>query len=226
MLVALAAYAQLPGCAGQGDPCSTTPALRDNDAPLTAIDRDLPDVVDDAVIERLLAGAWSPVQTGELLARTEGIELSANTEHLGPGERACIEHLLAAGELMQRLYEDSLHPQATAIRASLADPRSPRELATIYEMFPVGSAPLSVSASGPGPEFKTVALLATDELPPGKNLYPPDAKRGEIDAFMARQPQARAEILAPRTAVRRATSAAIARGSSAVANRASRPPSP
>jgi hypothetical protein len=54
-------------------------------------------------------------------------------------------------------------------------------------------------------------FLPLASTPPGGSLYPADATRAEIDAFLAAHPDARASILAPRTVVRRADTASLKR---------------
>lgn len=148
-------------------------------------------------VRKALEQAWTPIETGELLGRTAVVEIGAPLEQLSRGERACVEHLLDVGREFERLYREFLHPRAALIRETLADPRASRELATIYEMYPSGTAPLPNRGGKP--------IVGIEPAPPGRSLYPEDATRAEITEFLQAHPEQHHEILATRTVVRRAS---------------------
>jgi hypothetical protein len=149
------------------------------------------------------AADWTPEQRRAILDTTLTVRLAPDLSALGPGERAAVAELLAAGEIVQRLYEEALHPQAAEVRARLAAPGAPADLAELYRLF---QGPVATTLDNRREPFVDVAPQA-----PGKNLYPADLERAELDAFLAAHPAAAAEILAERTAVRRATAEALAR---------------
>ena len=79
------------------------------------------------------------------------------------------------------------------------------DAATLYRLF---QGPIATTL-----ENKREPFLGVDPVVPGKNVYPRDVTREEIEAFLAANPGARAEILDVRTVVRRAD-AAVDRGGS------------
>src|SRR5687768_3876898 len=62
--------------------------------------------------EELPPGYWPPERTPEILDLTKTVRLAPSLTDLTPGERRAVQELLEAGKIMQRIYEDSLHPQA------------------------------------------------------------------------------------------------------------------
>ncbi len=151
------------------------------------------------VAPTLGAGAWSPAERRAILDKTLTVRLAADLSALGPGERAALAELLAAGATVQRLYEDTRHPQTQLIRASLAQPGADPELVELYRLF---QGPIGTTLDNRREPF-----LQVDPERPGKNVYPADADKTEIEAFLAAHPESRDDILGERTAVRRATRA-------------------
>ncbi len=151
------------------------------------------------VAPALAAGAWTPAERRAILDKTLTVRLAPDLSALGPGERAALEELLGAGAIMQRLYEDAHHPQARLIRNSLAQPGADPELIELYRLFrgPIGTTL----------DNRREPFLQVNPERPGKNVYPADADRAELEAFTAAHPETRDEILGERTAVRRATRA-------------------
>ena len=114
---------------------------------------------------------------------------------------------IAAGEILQNLYEDARHPQAAAVRAWLAEAPVHEELPAcqvgLYRLF---QGPIATTLDNRREPFLAVAPET-----PGKNVYPPGITAAEVEAFLAAHPEEREAILGERTAVRRATTAALAR---------------
>src|SRR5687768_7750177 len=67
-----------------------------------------------------LAGAWPAERRRAILEKTLELRLAPDLSHLTPGERRAVDELLAVGAIMERLYEDALHPQAAAVRERLS----------------------------------------------------------------------------------------------------------
>jgi hypothetical protein len=147
------------------------------------------------------APAWSPQQIDAVLAKTLTVRLAPELAGLTAGERAAVDELLAVGAIFQRLYEDTRHPEAAAARAALAaDPTGPA--ATLYRLF---QGPIATTLDN-----RLEPFLAVAPGQPGKNVYPWGITAAEVEAFLAANPAARAEILGERTVVRRATAEALA----------------
>src|SRR5262245_61672938 len=61
-----------------------------------------------------LDGFWSAQRAQTILDRMGRFDVSADRSALGQGERDAVDRLMEAGDVMQRLYERSRHPQAVA----------------------------------------------------------------------------------------------------------------
>lgn len=156
----------------------------------------------------LPSGYWSEAQSNEILAKVETIRLDPSLAALTEAERAALPDLFAVGALMQRLYERSRHAEAlvafehlTALHESLAKPTSTRNLLDLYRL---NQGPIATTLDNRRAPFLPVAPEV-----PGRNVYPTDASRDEIERFLAAQPERRDELLSERSVVRRATRASL-----------------
>lgn len=154
-------------------------------------------------------GAWSPQQAAALLATTRTVRLAPDLSSLSPGERAAVDELLAAGEILQRVYEDQRHPEAAAARQRLAAPGAREDLATLYRLF---QGPIATTL-----ENRREPFLGTAPESPGKAVWPWGITAAEVEAFLAAHPAERDAILGERTAVRRAEAGQLAADRAALA---------
>jgi len=146
-----------------------------------------------------LTGAWTAAETQPIVDKTQRVTLAPDLAHLTDGERATVAKLREVGEIFQQLYEDQRHPQAGAARVALAT--SGREdLQTLYRLF---QGPIAIDLDN-----QRVAFVPVDPVQPGKTVYPWQITKAEVDAFLAAHPETREALLAPRTVVRRADTAA------------------
>ncbi len=149
-----------------------------------------------------LEGFWSAARAREILDRTERFELRADTSGLTAGEREAIERLRQVGDIVQRIYEESRHPQARAVRTHLeglaVDPSEAErldELRTIYRLF---SGPIAFTLDG---RREPLAPIAPYE--PGRNVYPNGVSADALRRWADANPGA--GILDARSVVRRRT---------------------
>jgi hypothetical protein len=154
-------------------------------------------MADDAADETLLAGAWSAEQVQEIANKTLEVHLALVPGALRPAERAAATELLAAGERLHAVYLRQLHPQALAARDLLG--RHP-ELAGHAALFRVMNGPIATTLDN-----RRVPFLGVDPDAPSKNVYPRGATRAALDAHFAAHPDARADLLHPRSIVQAAT---------------------
>lgn len=141
--------------------------------------------------------AWMPAETAPILDRTMRVTLADLSGALTPAEREAARRLIAAGEILQRLYEDQRHPQAGAARAFIAANADRRDLADLYW---ISGGPVATTLDN-----KREAFLPVDAETPARNVWPIGEPKEAIDAFLAANPGRRAEVLDPRAVVRRAT---------------------
>lgn len=153
-----------------------------------------------------LAGYWPEAKSNEILAKTETIRLAPDLSRLTADEQAALKDLLEVGAIMQKIYEISRHHEARTaldqlriVDVRLGQPARTQNLLQLYRLF---QGPIASTLDNKREPFVPVAPQV-----PGRNVYPIDATREEIDAFLAAHPEMRAGILDERTVVRRTTRA-------------------
>ena len=149
-------------------------------------------------------GYWPEKKSDEILKKTETIRLAPDLSSLTPAEKAALDRLFEVGAIMQRLYEVSRHDEALTaldrlrvLDVSSGQPKWTQNLISLYRLF---QGPIASTLDNRREPFLPVGPQL-----PGRNVYPLDANREEIDAFLAANPHMRDEILGERTVVRRAT---------------------
>ncbi|WP_257453568.1 NUDIX hydrolase [Archangium lipolyticum] len=154
------------------------------------------------------AGYWPEPRVEALLAKTETIRLAPDLSRLTPEEQRAVKALLEVGQIFQRIYEQSRHPEALEAHArlvrldqQLGGPKRTRDLLTLYRL---SQGPIATTL-----ENKREAFLPVAAELPTRNVYPSDLTREEVEAFLAQHPEARDELLGERTVVRRATKASL-----------------
>ncbi|QEH31666.1 hypothetical protein OJF2_01310 [Aquisphaera giovannonii] len=152
----------------------------------------------------LPSGYWPESKVAEILGKTQEIRLAPDLSGLGDGDEAAVASLLRAGEVMQRLYEDARHHQALEthrrlvwLDRTLKSPKRTKDLLDLYRLF---QGPIASTLTN-----SREAFLPVDAQVPGRNVYPADAMAEEVKAFLSDHPGRRAEILAERSVVRRAS---------------------
>jgi hypothetical protein len=152
---------------------------------------------------KLPKGYLDPKRSREILEKTVTIRLDPYLSMLSGAERDAVGYLLEAGRILQVVFEASRHRDARAaydelvrLDAELDHPRATGDLIALYRL-----------ARGPivrGLDNKLIPFLPVDLSPPGRNVYPWDVEREELDAFLGEHPELRPSILDGRTVVRRA----------------------
>ena len=155
-------------------------------------------------------GYWSEARSGEILAKTETIRLAPDLSHLTAAEQLALKDLIQAGLIMQKLYEHSRHHEALAAfdKLRVLDVQSGRmkRTANLLDLYRLNQGPIATTLGNERQPFLPVAPEVK-----GRNVYPLDATREEIDAFLEKNPSMRSSILAERTVVRRMTAANLAK---------------
>ena len=154
-------------------------------------------------------GYWPVDRTQPILDSRLEVTLTPDLGHLSPAELEAVDALLAAGRIMHALYEQQLHAEAEAakrrleeLHAAAAAPDATGNLLDLYYLF---KGPVATTLDN-----ERLAFLPVGAPHPGKNVYPAGLTRQEIDTFLDANPVAREPLLAERSVVRRATTAAIA----------------
>jgi hypothetical protein len=149
-------------------------------------------------------GYWPEAKSNAILEKTEVIRLAPDLSSLTPQEQAALKDLLQVGAIMQKLYEVSRHHESQealdrlrVLDVSLGQPKATQNLLQLYRLF---QGPIASTLDNQREAFVPVSPQL-----PGRNVYPLDAKREDIDAFLANYTGERDSILAERTVVRRVT---------------------
>ncbi|WP_294172923.1 hypothetical protein, partial [uncultured Sphingomonas sp.] len=146
---------------------------------------------------------WSPAQVQQILEKTQSIRLAPDLSHLSADERAAVDRLLQVGAIFQDIYETQRHRGAIEARQSLLgrrDALAPQ----LYKLYRLNQGPVAVTLDN-----KRVPFVAVDAPPPGKNVYPWDLTKAEIDAYIAANPAEKAGLTHLRSVVRRADAASL-----------------
>jgi predicted Zn-dependent protease with MMP-like domain len=149
-------------------------------------------------------GYWPESRSNEILAKTQTIRLAPDLSRLSAEEQAALKDLYEVGAIMQKLYETSLHAEGRAaldrLRVTDVSQGQPKWSQNLIQLYRLSNGPIVTTLDN-----KREAFLPVAPQNPGRNVYPSDATREEIDAFLAKNPGLRDEILGERTVVRRAT---------------------
>lgn len=151
---------------------------------------------------QLPAGYWPESKSSAVLAKTETIRLAPDLSSLSPEEQAALKDLLEVGKIMQTLYEVSRHPEAKksmdelrVLDVKLGQPKATQNLLDLYRL---NQGPIATTLDNKREPFLPVAAQT-----PGRNVYPTDATKEQIDAFLDKYTGERDSILGERSVVRR-----------------------
>ena len=155
-------------------------------------------------------GYWPADRVRAILDTTLVIELATLPAGLSPAEQETVRRLVAAGRILDEVFQDQLHHQGL---------KSRDDLRSLHETLRGGSGTrelleLQDLSQGPiatGLDNERLAFLPVVAERPGKNIYPLATERAEIEAFLDDHPDERADILHPYTVVRRSTNASLRR---------------
>ncbi len=149
-------------------------------------------------------GYWTTKQSGPILEKTLEVRLAPDLSHLSPAERKTVDILLKVGEIMQDLHEHTLHHQARearkaliALHEELGQPQETQNLLDLYRQF---KGPIASTL-----ENNRVPFLPVSKSLAGKNMYPLDATRESLNAFLKTHPEKSDSILHLRSVVRNIT---------------------
>jgi hypothetical protein len=148
---------------------------------------------------------WQPAQVQAILDKTQTVRLAPSLAHLSPGERVAVGKLLEVGRIFQDVYEAQRHRDALTVRSALSRRTDPQGRA-LYTLYRLNQGPIATTL-----ENKREPALAVADAPPGKNVYPWDLTKAELDSYLAAHPGERARLTDLRSVVRRAEMAVLKR---------------
>lgn len=144
---------------------------------------------------------WSVEKSQALIDKVQTIRLSPDLSQLTAGERKAVEKLLEVGKIFQSIYEEQRHPQALSSYGQLVqlDKRQGSSVVTqnLLALYRLNQGPIATTL-----ENKREPFLPVGPVSPGKNVYPPNVSKQQLEDDLARHPKDRKQMMAPRTVVR------------------------
>jgi hypothetical protein len=135
--------------------------------------------------------------------------LAPDLGNLTAAESKAVVELLAAGRIMNELYEAQKHPEAPTAKQPLLDlhEESGQSAATqnLLDLWYLFKGPVATTL-----ENERLPFVPVGPEQPGKTVYPDGLTRAELDVFLAENPASAADILHVRSVVRRTTAENIA----------------
>lgn len=145
-------------------------------------------------------GVWGLEQTQPILDKTLFITLEPDLTILTAGERAALEKLLDAGQVLHQLYLKQRHldaEQAETLLEQLAEEPGGPAVENLRQLFWISKGPIVTSLDN-----RRLAFLPVSAELPGKNVYPADINKEAFDELLASDPLIRDELLTLRHVVR------------------------
>jgi len=153
------------------------------------------------VAQDLPAGYWSLEQANEIQGKTRLVVLDPDLSVLTAAERSAVGKLIEAGKLFNRIYQDSLHPQALTSLETLENlAGDPKHISALLDIFYRSQGPITTTLDN-----QRVPFLPVIPEQPGKNVYPTGLTVETLDGYLVQHPGLKADILNLRTVVRAST---------------------
>ncbi len=149
-----------------------------------------------AIADDLPQGYWGKAKSQPLIDQVKTITLNPDLSHLPQNEQDALAHLLAAGPILQDLYEQQKHAGALAAREALnaMDGDAANNLRTLYRIF---KGPIVTTLDN-----QRATFLPVETERKGGNMYPAGvATQALTDAINAAD---NPRLLGDRTVVRAA----------------------
>ena len=148
-----------------------------------------------------LEGYWAQDKVDAILERTTRLRLDPDLTHLSDAEQEALKLILQAGELFQQLYEQSLHPksqQALLKLQSIHKRQATDHTKGLLDLYRLFKGPIGTTLRNQQQPF-----LPVEPHAPGRNVYPWNTSREELEQFLTQTQDDRNDILDERTIVRK-----------------------
>jgi peptidase M49-like protein len=149
--------------------------------------------------------AATPAESYDLAAqraKIARIAMSPNTAFLDAEEKAVVNDLIKAAELMSEIYLRQRAIDNPTVRAEIARSRHP-DKALLLDMFDLHFGPWDTLAEN-HPFYGGVAM------PAGAGFYPADLSKADFERYLAENPGEKAALTDPYTVVRRKSGRLVA----------------
>lgn len=149
-------------------------------------------------------GYWSQEQSQPILDTTLRVTLDPDLSSLTDGEKNAVAELIAAGKVINDLYELQLQEQSFAAKQALlelhaATNQSPATR-NLIDLWHLARGPIVTTLDN-----KRLAFVPVTAERPGRNFYPTDLTREEFSGYLEQNPGDAALLLDLRSVVRRAS---------------------
>jgi len=143
-------------------------------------------------------GYWSLEQATEVKNKTRTVVLDPDLSSLSDAEKAVSAKLILVGHIFNRIYGNSLHPQALESLQSLKSLHKDGEhTAALLDIYYRSGGPITTTLDN-----RRVPFLPVNQEEPGKNVYPAGMTNDLLDPFIEARPELATQLLDVRTVVR------------------------
>jgi len=154
--------------------------------------------VNDSLAQDLPEGYWSLEQAIEIQNKTRTLMLDPDLSSLSDAELAATEKLIKVGIIFNRLYEDSIHPQALESLLKLKALNNGGEhTAALLDIYYRSKGPITTTLDN-----RREAILPVAPEEPGKNVYPQGMTNKLLDPYLEANSDRAYRLLNLRTVVR------------------------
>ena len=130
-----------------------------------------------ASAQSLPEGYWKESQAAEILDKTLRIVLDPDVSALTESEQAAARKLVQAGRIMHRLYEDSMHAEASkSLKRLQGFGHGDSYRQSLLDLYYLFKGPVASTLDN-----RRVPFLDVRPEEPGKNLYPAGMSREKMD---------------------------------------------
>jgi len=147
---------------------------------------------------------WSTEEVDTVLMQSAEITLAPDLSGLKPQEVTAIRELMLAGLIFNDIYELSLHPEALEARTELEklhkDSDGSQRTQDLLDLYYQSKGPITSNENN-----QRVPFLPVADSQKGRNVYPLDTEKSEIEAYLSKNPEERASIMHLRSVVRKVT---------------------
>ena len=143
---------------------------------------------------------WTDKMSEDIISNTLSVRLDPDLSHLSSGEKAALEKLLAAGQMMHELYLRQRHAESLEAFARLRTMQPPEKKKTMEYLFWLFKGPMATTLDN-----RRIPFLAISDETAGKTVYPPGIKKSELESFIGEDAKLRERLLHDRSVVREST---------------------
>jgi len=129
------------------------------------------------------------------VAKFKPVRMPFDSSKLTPRERQMVGKLVEACQYLESIYWRQSDPEGLKLYQALDGSTAPRDILLRRYLRINGSRFDLIRNNAP--------FVGTSPWPPGRNLYPPDLTKEELDRYVAAHPDQKAALYDPFTVVRR-----------------------